>query len=239
MHSLTHAWANIRQDRVRKRQSWRATGCVLVLSYYHNLIWRPYRTHLKLHLRSFLDAADAESNEKDMESTSMEVIRTLFQCGRLLDQLCMDSELQDLLERLFGDLDVDAADPVEELLPLYRLISNNLNNMGKAKKAVQVLEKIRHIEDAMLTENHPDRLASQYKLAVAYQANGQIKEAMQLLEHVVKVEETTLAEDHPDRLTSQHALARAYQVNGQIKEAVQLLEHVVKVRRSLRITRIG
>jgi tetratricopeptide (TPR) repeat protein len=227
MHPLTHAWTNIRQNQVRKRQSWRATGCTLALSYYRNSAWRPYRTHLKLHLQSFLNS---DSQERDTESPTMEMIRTLFQCGRLLHELRIDSTLQDLLERLFGELKGDPLEPVEEFLPLYRLASQNLYNMGKIKRTVEVLEKISQVEDATLAKDHPDRLASQHALAEAYKANRQIKDAVQLLEHVVKVRETTLAEDHPDRLTSQHTLAQAYKANGRIKDTVQLLEHVVKVR---------
>ena len=227
MHSLTHTWINIRQNQVRKRQSWRVTGCILALSYYGNSAWQPYRTHLKLHLQSFINS---DSQERDTESPTMEVIRTLFQCGRLLHELRIDSTLQDLLERLFGELKGDPLEPVEEFLPLYRLASKNLYNMGKIKGTVEVLEKISRVEDATLAKDHPDRLSSQHSLARAYKSNGQIKDAVQLLEHIVKMDETTLNGDHPDRLTSQHALARAYKANGQIKNAVQLLEHVVKVR---------
>ena len=157
MHSLPHAWANDRQDLIQKCQSWQAAGCVLALSYYRNSAWRSDRAHLKLHLQSFLDAADADSHEKETESMSMEVIRILFQCGQLLDKLRMDSALQTLLERLFSELDVDPADPVEELLPLYRLFSNNLQNMGKAKKAVQILEKIERVEVEQLEEQAQGR----------------------------------------------------------------------------------
>ncbi|OCK95935.1 uncharacterized protein K441DRAFT_608490 [Cenococcum geophilum 1.58] len=226
MHPLIHTWTNIRQNQVRKRQSWRATGCTLALSYYGNSEWRPYRTHLKLHLQSFLNS---DSQERDTESPTMEMIRTLFQCGRLLHKLRIDSTLQDLLERLFDELKGDPLKPVEEFLPLYRLASKNLHNMGKIKRTVEVLEKIGRVEDATLAKDHPDRLASQHELAGAYEANGQIKDAVQLLEHVVKVQETTLAKDHPDRLASQHTLAGAYKANGQIKDAVQLLEHVAEV----------
>ncbi len=74
-----------------------------------------------------------------------------------------------------------------------------------------------------LAEDHPDRLASQHALAIAYKANGQVKEAVGLLKQVVAIREGMLAKDHPDRLASQHALAIAYKANGQVKEAVELL----------------
>ncbi|KAI9706228.1 MAG: hypothetical protein M1812_008242, partial [Candelaria pacifica] len=78
-------------------------------------------------------------------------------------------------------------------------------------------------------EDHPDRLASQHMLAIAYQADGQVKKAVELLEQVLAIEEKVLAEDHPDRLASQHELAIVYRADGQVKKAVELLEQVVAI----------
>ncbi|EXA29007.1 hypothetical protein FOVG_19428 [Fusarium oxysporum f. sp. pisi HDV247] len=103
---------------------------------------------------------------------------------------------------------------------------------GRVTEAVELLEHVVAIREKTLVESHPDRLASQHALGIAYRANGQIKEAVELLEHVVAIREKTLAESHPDRLASQHELAGAYRANGQIKEAVKLLEDVVAVRRT-------
>jgi tetratricopeptide (TPR) repeat protein len=85
------------------------------------------------------------------------------------------------------------------------------------------------VEEKVLAEKHPSRLASQHKLAGAYRADGQVEKAVELLEHVVAVREKMLTEEHPQRLASQHELARAYQADGQVAKAVELLEHVVAV----------
>ena len=85
------------------------------------------------------------------------------------------------------------------------------------------------INERVLAEDHPNRLASQHSLAIAYQDNGQVKDAVRLLKHVVAIQERVLAEDHPDRLTSQHELASAYKANGKVKDAVRLLEQVVAI----------
>lgn len=78
----------------------------------------------------------------------------------------------------------------------------------------------------MLAEDHPDQLASQHVLVIAYQADWQVKEAVALLEHVAAIRE------HPSRPASQYELAIAYRANEQVKEAVTLLEHMVTIERT-------
>lgn len=63
------------------------------------------------------------------------------------------------------------------------------------KKAVDLLEHVVPARERTLSEEHPDRLASQYALARAYRVNGQVKEAVDLLEHVVAVRERTLSKE--------------------------------------------
>ncbi|KAK2666162.1 hypothetical protein RAB80_018262 [Fusarium oxysporum f. sp. vasinfectum] len=118
----------------------------------------------------------------------------------------------------------------KELCKLGYWVGRCLLVDGRGTEAVELLEHVVGVWETTLADNHPDRLASQHELAVAYRVNGQIKEAVKLLDHVVTMRETALAENHPSRLASQHELAVAYQANGQIKEAVTLLEHVVAVR---------
>ncbi|EXL39028.1 hypothetical protein FOCG_18351 [Fusarium oxysporum f. sp. radicis-lycopersici 26381] len=130
--------------------------------------------------------------------------------------------------RLLTSLDSDGS---EDACKLGYWVGRCLHVDGKERQAVGILGHVVAVRKTTLAEDHPDRLASQHTLAIAYRANGRIKEAVKLLEHVVAVKKTTLAEDHP-RLASQHELTTAYQANGQIKEAVKLLEHVVAVRKT-------
>ncbi|KAF1966824.1 hypothetical protein BU23DRAFT_369627, partial [Bimuria novae-zelandiae CBS 107.79] len=62
------------------------------------------------------------------------------------------------------------------------------------------------VKEITLAENHPNRLASQNGLAIAYRANGQVKEAVELLEHVVQVIQEVYNPDHPSRLVSESVL---------------------------------
>jgi hypothetical protein len=75
-----------------------------------------------------------------------------------------------------------------------------------------MLEHVVKIHKTTLAEDHPNRLASQHELAIAYQSSGQVQEAVKMLEDVVKIEEATLAEDHPSRLASQRALDIVYRL---------------------------
>ena len=77
------------------------------------------------------------------------------------------------------------------------------------KKAVELLEAVVKAKET-LAADHPDRLASQHALAMAYEADGQAKNAVELLEHVVAVEADSLRDDHPSRLVSVEALADMY-----------------------------
>lgn len=73
---------------------------------------------------------------------------------------------------------------------------------GRTKEAVTIFGEFCVWNESHYNKEHPDRLASQHALAIAYQSNGQIKQAVEILEYVVAVEGRTLDEEHPDRLAS-------------------------------------
>ena len=120
---------------------------------------------------------------------------------------------------------------VEEKYNLCYWVGRCLRVDGRIREAVGYLEEAWQWMKNHFAEDHPDRLASQHTLAIAYRANGQVPAAVALLEQVVAIREKTLAEDHPSRLASQHALASAYEANGQVPAAVTLLEQVVAIRK--------
>ena len=78
--------------------------------------------------------------------------------------------------------------------------------MGHASQGVALLEHVVKVKETTLAETHPDRLASQHALALAYDANEQPQEALPLLKHVVAVECRVLSDNHPSRLISIRAL---------------------------------
>jgi len=79
---------------------------------------------------------------------------------------------------------------------------------GRVPEAVEVLEHVVKVHETTLAENHPDRLASQHALAIAYRANGQVKEAIELLKHVVSIKSQIMAPTHPSRQVSEEVLSQ-------------------------------
>ncbi|THX46442.1 hypothetical protein D6D11_06865 [Aureobasidium pullulans] len=190
-------------------------------------------------------------------------LKALCKCGFLDDVLVGDSAIKfghfyldnghhmKAIELLEYVLDVArASSTIDKLaLGLEYTLAVAYNRDRQSSKAIELLEHVVRVVD--LKETHPDRLASQQELAIAYRENeqvkdaielleqhalaiayretGQVEDAIKLLEHVVKIRETSLTETHPERLGSQHLLAITYQENGRVEDAIKLLEHVVQV----------
>lgn len=96
----------------------------------------------------------------------------------------------------------------------------------QVSKAVEMLEHAVEVRKS-LEADHPDRLASQHELAIAYDAIERISEEVKLLEDVVKMRET-LPGNHPSRVISQYALVDAYLANGcneQVEEWLRVIQH--------------
>ncbi|KFY88696.1 hypothetical protein V500_06177 [Pseudogymnoascus sp. VKM F-4518 (FW-2643)] len=227
MHPLTHAWAKDRQDSKKQGMAWISTGCVLAISQFNDYIWRTQERRLLPHIQSFLNI---RINKAFSFESKAIVIPILLQCGQALLYMRQDYKLSCLLEDIFVELRQKPEQPLIEFLPLYGLQAKSLISLDKYQKAVELLEQIVEIREAILAEDHPDYLLSQHALSCAYLANGQVKEAIKMLEQVVKIQGATLAKDHLDQLASQHVLSSAYMANRQVKEAIKMLEQVVKTQ---------
>jgi len=230
MHLLTHAWAKDRQNIKQQGAAWITSGCVLGFSQSNEHLWQTQERRLLPHVQSYISI-----NVKDAFSFASEatILPIILKCSWAILQMRQDSILGRLLQDVFSHLSLISDQLSDRFLPLYELQSRSLLNLGKSKEAVALLEQVVQIREKTLAADHPDQLASQQALAIAYQANGQVIEAIALLEKVVQIRETTQAADHPGRLASQHVLAIAYQANGQVIEAITLLEQVVQIRETL------
>lgn len=107
-----------------------------------------------------------------------------------------NGKLAVLIDRLLCHLGLDAALVVPAWVGLFDLASRNLTNRGKPRQAIGMLEQIGKSRKS-LTADYPSRLASQYALAGAYEANGQVKEVVALLEEVVEIRSELLVVDYP------------------------------------------
>ncbi|EXJ80944.1 hypothetical protein A1O3_07232 [Capronia epimyces CBS 606.96] len=228
MHPLVHAWSRDRLGPETQHESWVTTGCLVALSCSNNLLWRKQARHLQPHLQALVSS---EMNTIFGSEPVILIIRILMKCGWQLREMRADAALFVLIDHMFTHLNLHRSTVAPQWLGMYELSAQSLLDRGKPNDAVQLLEEVIKIQKQTLAEDHPDRLASQHNLAMAYKENGQIKEAVPLLEQVVEIQKQTLAEDHPDRLSLQYSLAMVYQENGQIKEAVPLLEQVVEIRK--------
>jgi hypothetical protein len=110
------------------------------------------------------------------------VIPILLRCGAALLDMRQDLRLSHLLEDIFIELGKSPDKPLKEFLPLYDLQARNLLDMGKNQEDVALLKQVVKIRATTLAKTHPDRLTSQYALALAYRDNGQVTKAIQLLE---------------------------------------------------------
>ncbi|CRG88256.1 Nephrocystin-3 [Talaromyces islandicus] len=230
MHHLVHAWARDRLHTKLQHQYWVVSGCLFAISRQDSILWQNHNRQLQPHLQSLVSWRISEMFKNEPQ---LMICRILMNCGWLLQDMRDDAKVFELMDNLCTYLGLDQVTVDRRWLNVYNLYARTLHFNGKAKAAAPLLEQVVKIQEQMLAETHPDRLASQHTLAGAYRANGQTREAISLLEQVVKIREQILPEDHPDRLASQHALAIVYQANGQIKKGVLLLEQSVKIQKQI------
>jgi Tetratricopeptide repeat len=77
-------------------------------------------------------------------------------------------------------------------------------------KVVKLLEQVIAVQEKVVAEDHPSRLASQHALAMAYDADGQVAKAVELLKYVVSVKARIFRVCHPSRVVSESSLATMY-----------------------------
>jgi hypothetical protein len=81
----------------------------------------------------------------------------------------------------------------------------------------------------VLTDEHPDTLASMANLAATYRNQGRWKEAEELEVQVLETRKRVLTE-HPDTLISMHNLASTLQSQARHEEAYALMERCFQLR---------
>jgi tetratricopeptide (TPR) repeat protein len=225
MHPLLHDWIWRRQTTHQKEVSWTMAGSTFTLACHSNNAWSKHSNDYRSSLGSYITTWQ---KYKLCPSPKLPILQIVHCCASALHQVRSDRLalfcLDEIAQKQYGNDETYIAQPIY----FKKLLARCRHYNGDIVGSIVLWEEVKGLEDS-LAEDHPDRLASQHALAIAYRANGQVGKAVALLEHVVKVREGGLADDHPSRLASQHELAGAYRANGQVGKAVALLEHVVKV----------
>jgi tetratricopeptide (TPR) repeat protein len=175
MHPLIHAWARDRLSPKQQHESWVTAGCLVAISCNKTALWQKHSRQLQPHLQTL---ASWEMSRIFATEPLMMVVRILMNCGWQLHEMRDDAKVFVLMDSLFAYLGLDRLIIDPGWVELYDLTAQNLNNYGKAKEAVSLLEQVVKIDERALAEDHPYRLTSQRNLAKAYQANGQVKKAV-------------------------------------------------------------
>ncbi|KAH8896557.1 TPR-like protein [Thozetella sp. PMI_491] len=186
-----------------------------------------YDMHSLVHLVSRIWAKRHGLEEKAAEDTIQHLAR-IFPSSDYSNRPTWRQYLPHALRVLRQD---ETANP-EERSNLCLSVGVCLDEDGREREAVELLEECYRWRSTHLAKEDSARLMSQHELAIVYERNGRVKEAIELLEYVVvAVRKTVLSEKHPGLLASQHTLGMAYLTNGQVKETIELLEYVVAVRK--------
>jgi tetratricopeptide (TPR) repeat protein len=147
-----------------------------------------------------------------------------------------------LKEQLLAELDRAAANLQKEYAgqPLVRArlrsaLGETQLGLGEWAKAQALFRAAVAELGSLLGEGHPDTLAVQSNLGLAYQGAGRAAESIQVLEQVRDRQVATLGPDDPATVTTLNNLGRAYRQVGRAADAIKLLERV----RDRRVEKLG
>ena len=97
-------------------------------------------------------------------------------------------------------------------------------------EAISLYEQTLVSQRRKLGADHPDTLATQNTLAVAYRQSGRVDEAIALLEQSLAGFQTKLGAEHANTLNIQHNLAVAYLAADRTDRGIDMLERTLAVQ---------
>lgn len=89
---------------------------------------------------------------------------------------------------IFNGLEVELL----HLMCRLRDFARNFKERGETANAIKALQQLSNLEEQYLSNDHPDRVKSQWLLAEIYMKNGQIEEAARALFHALDVRHRTV-----------------------------------------------
>jgi len=107
------------------------------------------------------------------------------------------------------------------------LLGTIWDSLGRAREAVEALEKASEGLERMLSRDHLDTLESRNNLAVAYANAGRLADAIRTTEEVIELRTAKLGADDPVTLVSRHNLAGNCYDAGRLTDAIRVEEEVL------------
>jgi serine/threonine protein kinase/tetratricopeptide (TPR) repeat protein len=138
--------------------------------------------------------------------------------------------LAENLNQVSAELTVNIGDPIV-VANLQSSLGLSLNRLGKAKDAIEILERASTTLSAELGPNHKATLDSLNNLAAAYFKDGQQARALEMFEEVVAATSQLFGTDHNETLIAMSNLATTYYSAGQWVKSIELYETILKLRR--------
>jgi serine/threonine protein kinase/tetratricopeptide (TPR) repeat protein len=111
------------------------------------------------------------------------------------------------------------------------VLGSTYRRLGEQPLAIPQLERAQLLRATTLGPDHPDTLAVQNELALAYWGNGQLSRVIPLIERTLVAQRARLGPDHPGAIISQNDLAVAYLEDGRLDLAIPLLEQTLASER--------
>ncbi len=230
MHPLVNAWATDRMDQMSYWMFWSTTGSMLALATEEKDGYQSFFTDLQPHIEA---CTSTSLRPKDClrAPTVSQTFQVLYRLGWTLCWLDSYQKAHFVAKMLYDVANVNFEAKSRNMRLLAHFFAVCRMDIGKAKESAQLLERIVSMNRILLAHDDPERLDSEYALALACMQNGQHEIATSILEKVVSIRKETLKESHQARLISEHALACAYIGTGQYEPPIEALERLVSIRK--------
>lgn len=196
----------------------------------HRLIMRAVRERL-IRKQRLADVCTAASRVLDKQAASLEAAYPDADRSTMRDVLEQITAIRLNSMPCGNDTSKELRDLSLKLgawaLYLFKQLAENV------RQATELGESLLPGLQQVFGPDHPDTLACQNDLAVAYCRAGRFREAITLHKSTLAQREQTLGPDHPDTLGSRNNLGVAYWSAGLLSEAIELHERTVADRRRL------
>ncbi len=164
----------------------------------------------------------------------------LLRAGGLAAEATENPTIRELLDRAAKELSADKIEvnfPQQPLVQaeILKTVGDTYLGVGEYERAIAFLQRAATLRKQHLGADHPDTLATQHNLALAYREAGQYAEAITLFEQVRDAFGKTPGADRQETLSTLDNLAGTYLHAGKIPEAIALYERV----RDARVKAVG